>query len=551
MTLKTKYSRKFRRTFLRISLNKYNLKNIRRCSKGYRNWLKNIKNNLQAYYKLRFTLKQKLKRYYGKVKEKSFHKIFNLSLYYKRNHFKKFFVLLERRLDAVLCRASLSHSIYHSRQLIHHGYISVNGKIIKNSNYLINPEDIIHIRKDYIYNLSNILYNFLKKKIIKQKFNFKFQESYNNSLYFFNKLILKRRKKTFKKDLYNINLIKKINNNFFNYKFFMKKYNDIHDTIFKISQNKKKKKLFKSNKKKSFLKVKKYKINNNLNKISTKSIVPVKPVSQNLNLSLKRRLHTIKPLNKSYLKKNRFFNIKEKFKILMKLYGSQHILHNISRKPANNLLIYFITKLAKINNLKKDTKVIKTLKRYFLKKNINLLNNKFFMYYKLKFLNINKKFFINRKFNYNLFKIIKLKLNYQDLLNKNLNYIQIQKNLKEKNLKEKNLKLKKKNNRFYKYLKRKNFYNKRLKKNYLKSYEWAEYVKLNFNNIKQIKIKLFKKYKFKKLISNLLIPNYLMVNYKTFSVIMTHLPGLKEIPYSTNSLVTYPAVFKNIYKHKK
>lgn len=233
MTLKTKYSRRFRRTFIRISLNKYNLKNIRRCSRGYRNWLKNIKNKLQSYYKLRFTLKQKLKRYYGNLKEKSFHKFFNLSLYYKRNHFEKFFILLERRLDAVLCRAHLSHSIFHSKQLIHHGYVLLNGKIIKNSNYLVNPEDIIQIRKDYIYNLGNILYYFFKKKIIKQKINFKFQESYQNSLFFFNKLILKRKNKKFKLRYYKLKFIKKNNNKFIKNKQFLKKNLNIFNQFFK------------------------------------------------------------------------------------------------------------------------------------------------------------------------------------------------------------------------------------------------------------------------------------------------------------------------------
>ena len=42
-----------------------------------------------------------------------------------------------------------------------------------------------------------------------------------------------------------------------------------------------------------------------------------------------------------------------------------------------------------------------------------------------------------------------------------------------------------------------------------------------------------------------------MINFKTFSAIMTNLPNLKEIPYSTNSLTLYPNIFKKIYKNNK
>ena len=59
---------------------------------------------------------------------------------------------------------------------------------------------------------------------------------------------------------------------------------------------------------KSLLKVKKYKINNNLNKIYNKLKMNfIKPISHNINLALKRKLHTIRPLkkfdNKDLLKK--------------------------------------------------------------------------------------------------------------------------------------------------------------------------------------------------------------------------------------------------------
>lgn len=166
MSLKTKYSTRPRRAFVRISFNKYNLKNVRRF-RGYRKWMLKIKKKLKLYYKIRLIIKQKLKRYYGGLKETAFRKLYDMASFYKGNPVHHLFIFLESRLDTILCRSHFSYSIFHSKQLINQGYVLVNGKRIKNSNYLIKPHDLINIDKNYIYLLGNILYYYFKNKIIK------------------------------------------------------------------------------------------------------------------------------------------------------------------------------------------------------------------------------------------------------------------------------------------------------------------------------------------------------------------------------------------------
>jgi small subunit ribosomal protein S4 len=53
--------------------------------------------------------------------------------------------LLERRLQTVVFRKGLAKSIKQARQLIVHGYISINGKRITRPGFLVNYEDEKHI----------------------------------------------------------------------------------------------------------------------------------------------------------------------------------------------------------------------------------------------------------------------------------------------------------------------------------------------------------------------------------------------------------------------
>ena len=122
---------------------------------------------------------------------------------------------------------------------------------------------------------------------------------------------------------------------------------------------------------------------------------------------------------------------------MIKLYNNLNLPYNISTKTANNLFNYFSTKLYKINKLNKNKLKLKKSKTLIKNKltinKPNKLKKNIFMYYKLKYLNILKNYLMKEEHKQNLFEVVELKFNYQDLLNKNLNYIKIQKKLKKKN----------------------------------------------------------------------------------------------------------------------
>jgi len=56
--------------------------------------------------------------------------------------------MMENRLDIVLLRAKFSFSLQSARQLITHGKILVNQKIVKSSAYSLQTGDLISVRKD-------------------------------------------------------------------------------------------------------------------------------------------------------------------------------------------------------------------------------------------------------------------------------------------------------------------------------------------------------------------------------------------------------------------
>ncbi len=59
------------------------------------------------------------------------------------NIFENFILLLESRLDVVVFRLNLAKTIFESKQLINHGKIKVNNKIVNKPNFLLKKGDII------------------------------------------------------------------------------------------------------------------------------------------------------------------------------------------------------------------------------------------------------------------------------------------------------------------------------------------------------------------------------------------------------------------------
>ena len=97
-------------------------------------------------YGLQLMEKQKIKAYYG-VLERQFVR------YYKQGQKSAeatgvaMLKALECRLDNLVYRIGFGRSIRHSRQLVNHGHILVNGKKLDIPSYACKPGDVISLRE--------------------------------------------------------------------------------------------------------------------------------------------------------------------------------------------------------------------------------------------------------------------------------------------------------------------------------------------------------------------------------------------------------------------
>jgi ribosomal protein S4 len=99
---------------------------------------KRYKNNLQDTKKLRL--------FYGGLSKKHIKKLIKKTINKKYKRINPLFLkLFENRLDTILYRSKFSLSIKSARQLILHGKVFVNNKIIKIKSYQLKPGDLITI----------------------------------------------------------------------------------------------------------------------------------------------------------------------------------------------------------------------------------------------------------------------------------------------------------------------------------------------------------------------------------------------------------------------
>lgn len=91
-------------------------------------------------YKKQLQTKQQLRFLYCNLREHQFAKLFKL----------KGIILLEKRLDTILYRMNFTKSLFESRQLINHGHVLVNNKIIKSASHLLKEGDLVQIKQDSI-----------------------------------------------------------------------------------------------------------------------------------------------------------------------------------------------------------------------------------------------------------------------------------------------------------------------------------------------------------------------------------------------------------------
>lgn len=90
--------------------------------------------------------KQKLKRIYG-MQEKQFRLFFDRALRMPGITGENLFALLEARLDNVIYRLRFANSRNQARQVVLHGHVLVNGKLVNVPSYLVRPNDVIEIKE--------------------------------------------------------------------------------------------------------------------------------------------------------------------------------------------------------------------------------------------------------------------------------------------------------------------------------------------------------------------------------------------------------------------
>lgn len=161
-------------------LSKY--KNIWLNQKGYKfrpmifkPWLKRKKSNFGKLLQS----KQKLKFFYCNVKEIAFKKRLIAAIKSPLKTVDKFLSTMEKRLDIILFRTSFVFSLYQAKQLISHGHVIINNKIIYNLNKKISQFDLIKLDLSKNKVLKEIFAKF-ENKIVEKTLPLHLETSFKN-----------------------------------------------------------------------------------------------------------------------------------------------------------------------------------------------------------------------------------------------------------------------------------------------------------------------------------------------------------------------------------
>ena len=97
-------------------------------------------------YGIQLQAKQKLKAYYGNINERQFRNIYRKALSKRGDTTENLIALLESRLDTVIYRAKFAPTVFAARQLVSHGHVMVNGKVVDRKSYQIKDGDEISLQ---------------------------------------------------------------------------------------------------------------------------------------------------------------------------------------------------------------------------------------------------------------------------------------------------------------------------------------------------------------------------------------------------------------------
>lgn len=157
------YTKRLRKYFKFKLKDQTKYKVSRYASRG-KSYKKRVRNN--------FTLVKRFRLYYGGLSRKELRKNMDYILSKKNknfNHINTFFIeIFEKRLDTVLFRARFSKSIRDSKQLVSHGKIFVNKRIVKSSSYKLKEGDIISVNDKCFKLIERNLKYYIKNKLMYQ-----------------------------------------------------------------------------------------------------------------------------------------------------------------------------------------------------------------------------------------------------------------------------------------------------------------------------------------------------------------------------------------------
>lgn len=95
-------------------------------------------------------VKQSFRFFYCNLQEKSFKRILKKSVNSPLTTLDRFVSFLESRLDVVLFRSCFASSMHNARQLINHGAVRVNGKMVRNPSTVLKQLDIIEMNESLL-----------------------------------------------------------------------------------------------------------------------------------------------------------------------------------------------------------------------------------------------------------------------------------------------------------------------------------------------------------------------------------------------------------------
>lgn len=105
----------------------------------------NLKDRRQSEYGEQLLAKQVIRRYYHML-EKQFSNTFKKAQRMHGNTGLNFLRLLELRLQTAVWRLGFAKSIFHARQMVSHGHITVNGRLVDIPSFQLRVGDVIGVR---------------------------------------------------------------------------------------------------------------------------------------------------------------------------------------------------------------------------------------------------------------------------------------------------------------------------------------------------------------------------------------------------------------------